>query len=242
VNGETKFATGLTEDERAALNRWRWFSGLSPLTRHDLLRHAKVNRYPCGQVISHRGDLSSDWMACAAGVVRIGASDARGKASLLSYIQAGVWFAGPGLFDDGPSTHEAVAVGETTVLSIGRRDFLALLSGNAELSVAVLRLQARHVRELYEAMEATNTLPLRPRLAKQLDMLARRHGVPAGTEERETLIGLRIGQDGLAQLVGSSRQRVNVQLKEMERAGVIRVLNRGVVICDSHALRAEWRV
>lgn len=231
---------GLTPDERTAVNGWRWFASLSPSARHDLLRNSKLRRFPSGDVISARGASTCDWLACAAGAVRIGSSGPNGKAVVLTHVQPGVWFAGPGLFDGGPATHEAVAVGETTILSIGRTDFAALLAQSPELCAAVLRLQARHIRELYDSLEAVNTLPLRPRLARQLVSLARRHGVPGASRGGETRIGIRLAQDELAQLVGSSRQRVNFELKQLERAGFIRVEREGLVICDTRALRAQW--
>ena len=37
-------------------------------------------------------------------------------------------------------------------------------------------------------------------------------------------------QDELAQLLGCSRQRVNVELKSMEREGVIRMAQRGIIV------------
>ena len=59
-----------------------------------------------------------------------------------------------------------------------------------------------------------NTLPLRPRVPRQLASLARRHGVPDADGSGETRIGIRLAQVEIAQLVGSSRQRV--KLKQME--------------------------
>lgn len=231
----------LTADERMALGSWRWFSSLSSSARHDLLRHSEVRRYLRGDVIVSRESKTAQWLGCAGGAVRIGTCDSNGRKAVLTYVQAGVWFAGPGLFDGGPSTHEATACGDTTILSIAQLDFMALLATNTELSAAVFRLQARHIRDLYEALDAINTLPLRLRLAKHLASLAHRHGVPAGIPRNATRIGIRMAQDDLAQLVGSSRQRVNLELKQMERAGLIRVEQQNIVVWNAEALVADVR-
>jgi CRP/FNR family cyclic AMP-dependent transcriptional regulator len=229
----------LNQEERAALNQWRWFASLPAVVRHDLLRHSRLRRYRSGEVIHAREEGSSCLLACASGAVRISAQGANGKELVLTYVQPGVWFAGPDLFDGRPPTHEAVAVGNTAILSLGRAKLERLLSGSRDLCTAVLCLQARHTRSLYETLEAVNSLPLRPRLAKQLASLAQRHGLPAGNTDGEIRIGLRVAQHDLAQLVGSSRQRVNQELKQMERAGWIRVERLGLVICNRAALQAE---
>jgi DNA-binding GntR family transcriptional regulator len=49
-------------------------------------------------------------------------------------------------------------------------------------------------------------------------------------------IGLQLAQEELAQLLGASRQRVNQELKTMERENVIRIEPGGLVICDRPAL------
>ena len=49
-------------------------------------------------------------------------------------------------------------------------------------------------------------------------------------------ITLQLAQEELAQLLGASRQRVNQELKGMEREGVIRIEPTGLVVCDAAAL------
>ena len=51
--------------------------------------------------------------------------------------------------------------------------------------------------------------------------------VPPGDE---VPLGIVLVQDELAQLLGCSRQRVNVELKSMEREGVIRMAQRGIIV------------
>ncbi|HSW19810.1 MAG TPA: helix-turn-helix domain-containing protein, partial [Ramlibacter sp.] len=80
------------------------------------------------------------------------------------------------------------------------------------------------------------TLPLRARLAKQLVHLVRSYGVPSLADASELRIGLQLAQEELAQLLGASRQRVNQELKAMERENVIRIEQGGLVIRDREAL------
>jgi CRP/FNR family transcriptional regulator, cyclic AMP receptor protein len=49
-------------------------------------------------------------------------------------------------------------------------------------------------------------------------------------------IGLHLAQEELAQLLGASRQRVNQELKQMEREEVIRIEPGGLVVRNRDAL------
>jgi CRP-like cAMP-binding protein len=100
----------------------------------------------------------------------------------------------------------------------------------------MLRLHARRIRQLYGLVEDLNTLPLRARLAKQLLHLVRSYGVQNLANGHEMRIGLQLAQEELAQLLGASRQRVNQELKAMEREEAIRIEPGGLVVRNREAL------
>jgi DNA-binding XRE family transcriptional regulator len=68
--------------------------------------------------------------------------------------------------------------------------------------------------------------------------LARSYGVQSLTNAQEIRIGLHLAQEELAQLLGASRQRVNQELKAMEREEAIRIEPGGLVIRNRNALLA----
>ena len=226
----------LTMEEREAINSGRWFSSLSPSLRHDILRCAFVKRYPDGELISARGEPPDLWVACAKGAVRVSSTTLTGKQITLTYVEPGVWFGDVAMFDGDQRTHDVYAHGPTTLLCVARADFHKILAQHSELYEALLKLQARRIRLLFGQVEDLNTLPLRARLAKQLAHLVRSYGVPSLSSNDEIRIALQLAQEELAQLLGASRQRVNQELKTMEREGVIRIEPTGLVVCDRDAL------
>lgn len=226
----------LTIEEREAINSGRWFSSLSPSLRHDILRCTFVRRYRDGQLICARGDPPEAWIACAKGAIRVSSTSISGKQITLTYVEPGIWFGDVAIFDGDRRTHDAYAHGECTVLNVATADFKKILATHQELTEAMLRLQSRRIRQLYGLVEDLNTLPLRPRLAKQLLHLVRSYGVPSLSNHQEIRISLQLAQEELAQLVGASRQRVNQELKAMEREETIRVDPNGLVVRDRDAL------
>ena len=226
----------LTIDEREAINAGRWFSTLSPSLRHDILRCAYVKRYKDSELISARGDPPEEWIACARGAVRVSSTSLSGKQITLTYVEPGIWFGDVSIFDGDRRTHDAYAHGETTILCVAKADFKKILATHVELYEAMLRLHARRIRQLYGLVEDLNTLPLRARLAKQLLHLVRSYGVPSLSHATEVRIGLHLAQEELAQLLGASRQRVNQELKSMERDEAIRIEPGGLIVRNREAL------
>ncbi len=220
----------LTLEERAAINAGRWFAALSPSLKHDILRCAYVKRFKDGELICARGDPPEEWIACARGAVRVSSTSITGKQITLTYIEPGIWFGEVAIFDGDRRTHDAYAHGDSSILCVAKADFKKILALHAELYEALLRLQSRRIRQLFGLVEDLNALPLRARLAKQLLHLVRSYGVPSLSDGGEMRIGLQLAQEELAQLLGASRQRVNQELKSMEREAAIRIEPGGLVI------------
>lgn len=226
----------LTIAEREAINGGRWFSSLSPSLRHDILRCAYVRRYKNGELIATRGDAAEEWIACAKGAARVSSTSLSGKQITLTYVEPGVWFGDIAFFDSDRRTHDVYAHGATTIVCVARADFKKILVAHSELYEALLWLQARRIRLLFGLVEDLNTLPLRARLAKQLLHLVRSYGVPSLEDGNEIRISLQLAQEELAQLLGASRQRVNQELKTMEREHAIRIEPAGLIVRDREAL------
>ena len=226
----------LTIDEREAINSGRWFSTLTPSLRHDILRCTYVKRYKDGELICARGDTPDEWIACAKGAARVSSTSVSGKLVTFAYLEPGIWFGDVAMFDGDRRTHDVYAHGETTMVCVARADFRKILATHVELYEALMRLQAWRIRQLFGLVEDLNTLPLRSRLAKQLLHLVRSYGVASLANDKEMRIGLHLAQEELAQLLGASRQRVNQELKAMEREEIIRVEPGGLVVRNRDAL------
>ncbi len=226
----------LTIEEREAINSGRWFSSLSPSLRHDILRCSYIKRFKDGDLIAARGDPPEEWVACAKGAVRVSSTSITGKQVTLAYVEPGIWFGDVAIFDGDCRTHDAYAHGECTIVGVAKADFRKILNIHVELYEALLRLQARRIRQLFGLVEDLNTLPLRARLAKQLAHLVRSYGVPSLANSNDIRISLQLAQEELAQLLGASRQRVNQELKAMEREDIIRIEPSGLIVRDREAL------
>jgi CRP-like cAMP-binding protein len=221
--------------ERHNIDTGPWFAKLSAPLRQAILDVARVRRLQDGELLAVRGAAAEEWCGVAAGAVRVSSVSLAGKQVSLTYVEPGAWFGDIALFDGLPRTHDANAHGATTLLVVRKRDFQALLAAHVELYDALLRLNCRRLRLMFDAIEDLNTRPLAARLARQLLLLARSYGIAQGQEIR---IGLALAQEDLAQLLGASRQRVNQELKAFERAGAVRIEPTRLVVLSRDKLLA----
>jgi len=228
-------SSALTQLERHNIDSGPWFSKLSAALRSDILARASVRRLHDGALLSCRGEPAEEWMAVAKGAVRVSSVSLAGKQIALTYVEPGTWFGDISLFDGLPRTHDASVHGETTLLVMRKPDFKELLQRHTELYEALLRLNCRRLRLMFDMVEDLNTRPLASRLAKQILFLARSYGELQGDEIR---IGLQLAQEDLAQLLGASRQRVNQELKSFEREGAVRVEPARLVVLNRDKLLA----
>jgi CRP-like cAMP-binding protein len=211
---------GLTLEERQHIETGPWFAKLSAALQQAILSRAVVRRLADGAPMAARGSPAEEWVGVARGAVRISTVSLAGKQVSLTYCEPGTWFGDIALFDGLPRTHDAHAHGDTTLLVVRKPDFKELLAQHVELYDALLRLNCRRLRLMFDQFEELNTRPLQARLARQLLLLAKSYGIAEGAEIR---IGLQLAQEDLAQLLGASRQRVNQELKGFERDAILRV-------------------
>lgn len=225
----------LSPEERQRIDAGAWFSRLSEPLRAAILARATVRRLNDGAALAARGGQAEEWCGVARGAVRISTVSLAGKQVTLTYAEPGTWFGDIALFDGLPRTHDAHAHGTTTLLVVRKADFKTLLAQHVELYEALLRLNCRRLRLMFDQFEDLNTRPLRARLARQILLLARSYGEAEGEETR---IGLQLAQEDLAQLLGASRQRVNQELKRFERDGALRVEPTRLVVTARNKLLA----
>ena len=223
----------LTIFEQSNIDTGSWFSKLSHALRHAILSRAAVRRLPDGAMMSSRGAAADEWCGVAKGAVRVSSVSLAGKQITLTYVEPGTWFGDISLFDGLPRTHDSNSHGETTLLVVRKADFKDLLAQHTELYEALLRLNCRRLRLMFDAVEDLNTRPLASRLARQILLLARSYGIAQGEEIR---IGLQLAQEDLAQLLGASRQRVNQELKGFERDGAVRIEPTRLIVLSKDKL------
>ena len=209
------------------------FGILAPEDVDALLTRARFEQYPAGHLIFAQGSPGRSMMAVLSGSIRISTTSPHGREVVLAILSAGEIFGEMALLDGGERTADATAMSDCELLVIDQRDFIPFLRGRNDLCIAFLRLLSQRLRRTDELVEAAMFERLEGRLAKTLVELASGGRSDNGTKLRPEL---KVSQQELSEIVGASREKVNKQLRLWERAGVLELGKRRVLICDLNAL------
>ncbi len=212
-----------------------WFAGLPPPVRDDVLASTQLRTLVQGQCVFRRGDPPDYLFALLEGCVRISGTSSDGREALLNFYEPGAWFGEVSVLDGGPRTHDAHAHTPVRLLQLATPDFERLLQAHPVLGRKLLQLECSRLRMMLEGFEAFSTHSLEQRLAMRLLDLSQAFGQPQGGG---TAIDLHLSQEVLAQMVGSTRQRVNQLLRQWEQGGWVSHRYGRLVLLRPDLLRA----
>ena len=205
------------------------FGILGPDDLDDLLSRARVEHYQAGRLIFAKGSPGRSMMAVLDGCIRIVTAAPNGREVVLAILNAGEIFGELALLDGGERTADAIAMSDCDLLVIDQRDFIPFLKRRSDLCIGLLRVLSQRLRRTDELVETALFERVESRLAKVLVRLA--------SEKRtEPPLQLHASQQELSGIIGASRENVNKQLRIWEKAGLLELRKRLVLIRDLNAL------
>jgi CRP/FNR family transcriptional regulator, cyclic AMP receptor protein len=220
------------------LSRAPLFSALDDDAAQALRASMNEVRLPRGDILFREGDSGDCLYVITDGKIKLGRAAPDGRENILAVLGPGEMFGELSLFDPKPRTATAVAVVDTTMMSLGHEDLDELLSGSPAVAESMLAALAQRLRRTNESLADLVFSDVPGRVAKALLDLSTRFGVQADDGLHVTHD---LTQEELAQLVGASRETVNKALADFASRGWIRLEARAVVIHDVDRLARRAR-
>jgi len=222
-------------DRRALLRSVPLFASLDERELDLLIQATTTRRLKAKEVLCRKGDPGNQLFGILTGSLKVTAIGGDGKDVVFGLMKPGEVLGEIALLDSEPRSATVVAVEPTSLVTLHRRDFIPFLEKHPRATIGLAAVLAARVRRLSERAEDRQTMPLPARIAKRLVALAAEHGKrPAGGGAIE----VRLPQQDLADLVGTTRESVNKQLRIWEEAGVVR-LGRGRIVLERPERLAE---
>jgi CRP/FNR family cyclic AMP-dependent transcriptional regulator len=199
--------------------QWNNMKSKTPKTRTDYLGAAgRLVAFPKKRIIFRQGDSGQSVFYLKDGVVKLSVTNQSGKEAVVALLNGGD-FLGEGCISGGASMRMATAttMAPTTAVEIKKDEMIRVLREEKEFADRFIsfmlkrsvRIEADLVDQLFNSSEK--------RLARALLLLARygKEGQP------ETIVG-KISQETLAELVGTTRSRINVFMNKFRQLGFIK--------------------
>jgi CRP-like cAMP-binding protein len=129
----------------------------------------------------------------------------------------------------------AAAIGDCTLLTISRLDFIPFLEQHPKIAIYWLKVLCEKLRKTGDKAENIATLPVQARLARFLLTAAE---TQAKKIDEGLFLGWRKSQSEIGQEIAATRETVNIQLKQWEKKGIVKLggQTRSITLLDSDAL------
>ena len=222
-------------DLAEVLQRTALFSTLSQSEVQQLAAKTVRKILSAGEVLFHAGDACKGFYIIARGQVRMFKSSASGREQVLAVNVAGESVAEIPVFDDGPYPASAVAIEETEIAFISRRDFREYCLSHPEVALKVLAFVGARLRRLVGIIEELSFTTTRQRLVSVLVRLAQSEGRKTGKGIEVLLPG---SNQELANQLGTVREVISRNLMRLQAEGLLEVDARQIVIKDVKGLAA----
>jgi CRP-like cAMP-binding protein len=220
--------------KREALLTSPFFNHMKPAELDELIGASSERRVAKGTLIFSKNDPGSFMLAVLTGHIRVGSVSLEGREVTLNVIGPGEIVGEIALLDGKPRSAAAVAAEDTAMMVIERQVFLPFLLRHEGLVERMLIVLCDRLRRTSTALEEIALFDLQARLARLLVKLSLDYGrpVPAGIR-----IDLKLSQRDLSNLVASSRESVNKQLKIWRDAGILDIEAGHLILRDQAAFR-----
>ncbi len=211
------------------LGKTRLFESLSETDLEAIAKISDTRSLNARDELFHQGDEGAKVYFIAKGQLKVITTSTAGDDLMFCVLDPGEVIGEVGLLADRPRTATVVAIKNSDLMVIDRRDFRALLRTRPEVAFELLTVLARRLARVSEFVEDTNFHNLPVRLAKKLIDFANIHGVPVSSKPGSMRIDLKLSQEEWGDLVGTTRESVNKQFRAWGREGLI-ALDKGKVV------------
>jgi CRP-like cAMP-binding protein len=207
------------------------FGALEVSQLKRLMSYARARKIASGTTLFAKGDPGTALFAVSVGTVKITVPSIDGREAMFNLLHPGEIFGEIALLDGQPRTADAVAMSDCELMVIERRDFLTFVNSEPTVASKLIELLCARLRVLSDHFEEVVFLNLPQRLARILLRLYEESG-------RDKKPKLKITQLELSQMLGSTRESVNKQLRIWEKAGIIALERGGIVLLAPAKLAA----
>jgi CRP/FNR family cyclic AMP-dependent transcriptional regulator len=215
------------ERRRELLKQMPLFSKLDLPQLESICSVTRVRHLGAKEELCHKGDSGTEVYVIISGKLKVGHTSADGTDVVFNLMDSGEVVGEVAFLTGGVRTGTVSALEPTELLVLDRRDFLDFLRGQPEVALDMMALLAERLANVSELVEDRAFLDLPARLAKKLVLLCEQYG---DSHDKDTELGITLSQSELGNMVGTSRESINKQIRAWEQGGVLEMKRGHITI------------
>jgi CRP/FNR family cyclic AMP-dependent transcriptional regulator len=223
----------MQSDRRALLTSNYMFQDLPEELIDRIVKLSVSKKIAAGETLFYKNDEGDALYGILNGRIRISTSTPGGQELVLNLIEKGDVFGEIALLDGKPRTADAIAIIDSEMMVIQRRDIRHMLENEPLLAIHFLELAGARLRWLSDRIEDSAFLDVAGRLAKQLLHMAEISGeqTPEGV-----VVKLQPSQSELGQMLGTSRISISKHLRRWRDRDWVSLRRGQVLLKQPHEL------
>lgn len=206
----------LSKQSTLFIERSLWPRMITQHEREVVMPSLVQRQHSPGSMVCHRDEIADSWIGVVDGFLRVQDTAADGRLVMFTGIANGGWIGEGSLLKLERRKYEIVATRPTVTLHLPREKFQWLVDRSIPFNHFMLSYLNERLSQFIGMVKFDRLLEPTPRVARGIASLF--HPVLYPNTEPS----LRVSQEELAWMVGVSRQRVNVGIRELEKAGFIK--------------------
>ncbi len=194
------------------------FETFSDVDLEHLSRCLRPQRLKKKQSLFRKGDEGTALYIVGKGRIKVVLPSRVGEEVIVAIFSEGDFVGEMSLVDKKPRSADAVAMEESEVYVLNRADFLSLLRKSENAINCVLCCLSGRLRKTDELLGDASFLTVSAKLSKKLLEMGREFGLKDNGVVR---IGLRLTQQDISDLVGTTRESINKELGVLRDKGLV---------------------
>lgn len=220
--------------DRGMIKNIPFFAGLAP-EEADAIEHLVIRkRFTRGQVVLFEEDTSNYMYIVVSGKVRAVHLSGEGKERILAIHKRGDHFGELALFDGKTSPATVIAMEESDIGLLSKRDFNELVLKNETLLFKFLITLCTRLRESWMMLRIMSFADAEERVRAVLKKMSRLYGIK---EQRGVLISLKLTHKEIASYASVSRETVTRLMNKFSREGEIEILDKRYILVKPALLK-----
>ena len=181
--------------------------------------------YPKNAVVLTEGEMGDSLFLIQSGKVKVFIGDPDGREMILKILAPGDFFGEMSLIDKQPRSASVTTLEPSTFLVLSHSGFEKVVSQVPRVATMVMRVLAQRVREADRKIGTLALMDVYGRVASTLLELS-------VMNDGKLMVGEKLSQQDLANMVGASREMVNRILKDLSERGFISVESKSITIIN----------